>query len=364
MTDQYTDYHHDTIAFGGYWTAQIVLSLPLVQAEDWYENGLGRQITTYNPAGIIIWQGFVNLVTLNAGALSQIRGPLMEIANRASAVYSPLDISVYPPVSGTTTVTTIAEDLTSQGKYGILEKVISAGTTTIENAEQARNIFINQNKNPATSGQANLAPGSSQNVVVTLDCLGNINWLTAYIYNNAVTGFDILSDKLIDILAADPNSYFSTLYTQIEANNFLTPAVENRNRFAFDIIKELVALGNDTDDRRRLFGVYAGLVARYETQSNTIAYQHRLSDPLQAITTPEGATVYPWDVQPGKWLFVPDFLVGRQSAPVTDLHLDPRCLFVESVSYSAAWGLSISGEAGGSSLNQLLAKLTFTGGIL
>lgn len=150
--------------------------------------------------------------------------------------------------------------------------------------------------------------------------------------------------------------------TQIEENNFLTPKVENRNRFAFDILKELVALGNDTDDRRRLLGVYADLVARYETQSDEITYHHLLSDPLQAVTTPEGAIVYPWDVQPGKWLFVPDFLVGRATAASDDLGDDPRNLFIEGVTYTSPWGLSVSGGSD-DRLSQLLAKLTYTGGI-
>lgn len=364
LTDQYTSYTHQTLAVGGYWTAQIVLSMPLIEAEDWYENGLGRQIKTYNHAGIVIWEGFVNQITLNAGALSEIRGPLMGVANRASAVYSPLDVTVYPPVSGTTTITTISEDTDSQALYGIIEKVISAGTTTDDNAEQARDIFLNENKAPKTSGQVNLTPGSSQNTVITLDCIGNVNWLTAYIYNNTATGFDLLSDKLIDVIAGSPNFYISTSITEIEANSFLTPAVENRNRFAWDIIVELVALGNDTDDRRRLFGVYADLLPRYETQPETVFYHHRLSDPAQAVTTPEGTVVYPWDVQPGKWLFVPDFLAGKPSPDSTNLIDDPRTVFIEGVTFTAPFSLSISGESGGGSLSQLLAKLTFTGGLL
>jgi len=279
-------------------------------------------------------------------------------------VYSPLDVTVYPPVSGTTTVTTISEDTDSQGLYGIIEKVISAGTTTDDNAEQARDIFINENKAPKTSGQVNLTPGSSQNVVITLDCLGNINWLTAYIYNNTGTGYALLSDKIVDVITADPNSYLSTSEVEIEANSFLTPAVENRNRFAWDIITELVALGNDTDDRRRLFGVYADLISRYETQPEEIFYHHRLSDPAQAVTTPEGTVVYPWDVQPGKWLFVPDFLTGKPKPETSNLNDDPRTIFIEGITYTAPWSVSISGESGGGNLAQLLAKITYTGGLL
>lgn len=364
LTNLYTSYTHKTLAVGGYWTAQIVLNLTLVEAEDWYENGLGRQIKTYNPAGVVIWEGFVNQVTLNAGALSQIRGPLMEVANRVSTVYSPLDVTVYPPVSGTTTVTTIAENTASQAQYGIIEKVVSAGTTTDENAEKVRDVFLNENRNPKTSGQVSLSLGSAQNTVITLDCIGNVNWLTAYIYNNASTAFELVSDKIIAIIAADPNSYLSASVNEIEENSFLTPAVENRNRFAWDILTELVSLGNDVNDTRRLFGVYADRVPYYTSQPKTIAYHHRLTDPAQAVTTPTGALVYPWDVQPGKWLHVPDFLIGRSFPASDNLADDPRNLFIESVDFTAPATISISGETAGGSLNQLLAKLTFTGGLL
>jgi len=363
LTNQYTGYSHEILANGGFWTANLNLNLSLLDAEDWYENGLGRRVTVYNAAGSVVWEGFVNQITLNAGTLSEIRGPLLDIGNRVSAIYTPLDVSVYPPVSGTTTVTTISEDTDSQGMYGIIEKVVSAGTTTQDNAEQVRDIFLAENKLPETSGDLSLSPGSGQNAAVTLECLGYIHWLGVYIYNSTTTGFDVVSDKLIDILAADPNGIISTNTNEIEANAFLTPAVEDRNRFAWDIIKELIALGNDTDDTRRLFGLYAERVARYNTQPQTIEYHHRLTDPAQRVTTPQGAIVYPWDVLPGKWLFVPDFLVGRPQ-DTSDLALDPRCKFVESVRYDAPWSISIGGEKGGGLLSQLLAKITFTGGLL
>jgi hypothetical protein len=360
LTNQYTSYSHEIMANGGYWTANLVLNLSLLDAEDWYENGLGRDITVYDMAGTVVWQGFVNQITLNAGALSEIRGPLLSIGNRVSAVYTPLDVSVYPPVSGTTTVTTIAEDTDSQAMYGIIEQVVSAGTTPQDNAEQVRDVYLEENKLPETSGQLSLNPGSGQNAAVTLELLGYIHWLEVYIYNSTGTGFDVISDKIIDILAADPNGIISTNYNEIEDNAFLTPVVEDRNRFAWDILTELIALGNDTDDTRRLFGVYADRIVKYNTQPQTIEYHHRLTDPAQRVTTPQGAIVYPWNVLPGKWLFVPDFLVGRP-AETSDVSLDPRNKFIESVSYSAPFSISLSGSKS-DSLPQILAKITYTGG--
>lgn len=361
LTDQYTAYSHDIQANGGYWTANLTLNLALIEAEDWYERGLGRRVVISNPAGLTVWEGFVNQITINAGALSEVRGPLLDIGNRVSAVYSPLDVSTYPPVTGATTVTTIVEDATSQQLYGIIEQVVSAGTATDDNAEKVRDVFLEENRLPETSGQLSLTPGSGQNAAVTLDCLGYVHWLMVYIYNNTDTGFTTVSDKIEAILTADPNSVIATDFVQIEANSFLTPDVENRNRFAWDILKELVALGNDSDDTRRLFGIYANRIAHYITQPATVAYHHRLTAPDQRVTTPEGATVHPWDVLPGKWLFVTDFLVGRPQS--TDLHTDPRMKFLESVVYTAPYSLNLSG-AKNDTLSQLLAKITYTGGAL
>lgn len=361
ITEQVSSYSHETLAIGGFWTAQIVINLPLIEAEDWFSEGLGRRIVIRNPAGLIVWEGFVDKITIGAGTLTETRGPLMEVGNRVSAVYTPLDVSVYPPVSGTTTITTISEDTASQALYGILEKVIGAGSTPLENAEKVREVYLLENAIPQTSGGLNITPGSSQSAVITLDCLGYIHWLLAYIFNDATAGYDFLSDKIIAVLAGDPNGFVSSNTDYIEANSYLTPTLENQNRFAWDILKELITLGNDTDDTRRIFGVYEERIAVYASQPQTAEYHHRLTDPGQVITTPEGELIYPWDIRPGKWIFVPDFLVGY-SIPAS-LGDDPRAAFLESVRYSTAWGLTLTSGAN-SRLAQVLAKITYSGGFL
>lgn len=366
LTQKYAAYGHEILAIGGYWTASLTLTVPLAEAERWYEEGLGVQIQVKNHVGYVIWEGFVNQVTLNAGAASEVRGPLMNLANRASAVYSPLDVSVYPPVTGATTTTVIAEDTTSQGLFGIIEKIVSAGTATDANAEKVRDVFLEEYAYPETSSELSLAPGNAQAAVVTLDCLGNVHWLLAYVYNNYDTGVDYLSEKIKAILTADPNGVISTDFRDVTDNLFLTPNMETESRFAWDILTELVALGNDTDDTRRLLGIYANRRAAYTSMPTAVEYLHRLGDPAQRVTTLENVTVYPWDVKPGRWLFVPDFLVGRARITATrpaELRRDPRNKFIESVRYTAPWGLDMSGGKT-DRLSQLLAKLTYNGGLL
>jgi hypothetical protein len=53
-----------------------------------------------------------------------------------------------------------------------------------------------------------------------------------------------------------------------------------------------------------------------------------------------GAAVKPWRVLPGKWLQVTDFLPGSSYATLLE---DPRCMFIERVSFSIPWDVQLQG---------------------
>jgi hypothetical protein len=184
-----------------------------------------------------------------------------------------------------------------------------------------------------------------------------------YIYDNSSQGISYLSDKLIDILGYDPNGIISTNYNFVEINQYLVNDLEEKLRFAWDIVSELLTLGNDVNDDRRIFGLYEDAVAKYETMPSEIAYVYRLGSSTQAITdyNVEGAIIRPWRVQPGKWLTVPDFLIGR-IVPSASLYGDPRNHFIESVRYTAPYTIDLSGGAS-DRLSQMLAKISYSGGI-
>jgi hypothetical protein len=131
----------------------------------------------------------------------------------------------------------------------------------------------------------------------------------------------------------------------------------NDNAAAWSLIQGLVARG-DSSDNRYIFGIYNGRVPTYEAIPTDFEYQQRLSDPAQRVETPQGIEVKPWDVTAGKWLFVPDFLIGQVQP--TDLRLDPRMIFIESLTYTMPWGLSIQGGKT-DKLSQKLAKLGLGG---
>lgn len=322
---------------GGFGGASFSFTDRKRRVEDWLEGGLGRHVEVYNPRQRIIYAGFVNRIKISLGALSAERGPLIDVSNRVSMLYTPLDLSVFPPVQGITRSTTIIEDLTSQAKFGIIERVLNGGTIPDDDADQIQATYLAENAMPETNN-AFSAPGA---LSITIECLGYAEFLRLYVYNQVATASSVtISDKLATILAADPNGIFSTDYSRIAVNNYLTNSYEEGNKDAMTIIQGLLSIG-DINDMRHTFGIYAKQQAVYRALPAIIAYQERLSAPKQAVMTLDGEELYPWDVEPGKFLLYNDFQIGRLK-PSLD-RTDPRIMFVESMSYTAPWGLQLSG---------------------
>ena len=273
LTAQLSTYRHEIQAIGGYWQASIQVQAAVEELNDWLQNGLGRDITAYDEAGLIVWQGFVDRMTFNFGPVSAVHGPLTEIANRVNLVYSTVDTSTTPPTMGTQRRVGLANDLTSQERWGIWTKILSTGGATAANALQLRDSYLAEHAAPRTT----LAHSGGGEPSVTLDCLGYVHLLKAYPYNSAATGSTTAGAKLQAILAADPSTRFATDYSQMSANALAVKAYENDNNLGWDLAKGLVALG-DAADNRWNFGVYAHRQAYYAVAPTTIAYYQRIYD--------------------------------------------------------------------------------------
>ena len=363
IVDKIQSYGHELANDWGYKSISITLGGTQNAIDDWYENGIGRHIEVYNSAGQLICSGFVNRVTVTSSTLQASRGPLIEVCNRASVMYTPIiDVSVAPPLTGAEKSTVIAENNNSQRKYGIIEKVLSGGQLlddgTTDEAENYRDRYLDETREPSM-GDKGISLGNSGNPAVQLEIIGYYAWLDLYIYSSIVTGVTTVSAKMQTVLASDPNGIFSTNYLGLETNNLLTPNYDNDNRTAKAIIEEMIKRGNDTDDTRRIFGIFENQKAIYRTIPDEFTYYYKLSSRNQNIRIygggERGAIVKPWDVQAGKWLFIGDFLPGRFT-DTSNKKDDPRSMFLESVSFSAPFGLSLNG-IGISELAQYLAKL-------
>lgn len=355
LDQQVQSYSHVHSAYGGFDTATLAITGSVQQLEEWYERGIGRHIEVFDNRLMKIWEGFVDQVDLTIGGLSASVGPLTEVGNRVSAVFSRLNTAVNPPTSGGREVTIIGENLISQGLYGIWEKTLSAGSTTSADAEYARDTFLAERAYPART--QTLASGSNT-PSISLSLKGYRYYLAAFIYSQLVSsGTQSATAQLSAVIAADPNAIFSTDLSRIDTNAALIPSYEDDESFGDGVIKNILALG-DASANRWLFGVYEDRRVYYQQAPTTLEYVQSLQSTDLAVRLISGERLYPWNVRPGKWLFLDDFLIGR-SAPV-DLKTDPRCIFVESVTYTAPYDVSITGGKS-EKLEQVIAQLA-TGG--
>lgn len=353
LTDLVISYSHETTTTEGYKRASFTLSGDQIDVEDWFENGLFRDVVAYNDANGVIYNGFVNKVTIVVGGRSLTRGPMIDIVNRLSVSYTPLDTTTNPPVRGNKTKTALANDTVSQARYGILQDIYNGGDCTDADALIIRDSQLEELRDPETSEMLSLQGGVPS---VSVECLGYYAFLDKYIYTNSTTGTVALSTKLQNVLTASPNAIFSTNYEKITSNTLAVAANEIEDRKAWDVIKGELAKG-DASNNRYTFGIYKNRQAIYAPMPTAFAYQFQLANSVLELYG--GGEMMPWDVQSGKWLFYTDFLTGK-SRPITDLRKDPRALFIESASFTAPYGLSLNGGKVRTS-QQIMARLGLGG---
>lgn len=348
------EYQHSMSAFGGFDAASFELVDTLSVLEEWFEEGLGRGIVAFDNQLQVMWQGFVNQVTIRQAGFELSRGPLVNVVNQLLAVYSSIDTSTTPPTPGIRRRTAQTENTVSQDRYGVWPKVLSLAGVTDDNARQLRDSHLAEYSRPETRGDD--APGSGA-PALGVQCLGYMHALN-YPYNHKTGGEIDLSAKIRAILAADPNGWLSTDYGRIAPNSVPVSRWENDDKLALGLIKGLTAMG-DADDNRHLFGIYEDRQAVYGPAPTDWTYERRLSDPRQIWRNRSGGEVAPWAVRPGHWVFYSDFLPGRIGDSVA-MREDPRMLFIESLEFAAPNRLRVSGGKV-DKISQKLARLGLAG---
>jgi hypothetical protein len=340
--------------FGGADEAVLSINMRQPEVESWIQDGVGRHIEIYNAALEIIWEGFVNIVEANIGGLTKKVGPYLNIAKKIRVVYSPVDTTVTPPAVGNRTPTDWAEDADSQALYGEKHLVKSISGASVATAEQIRDLALNELKDPGGDETDNLAASAQPSV--TLLCLGYIHYLKTYTCNLTTTGDQNVSAKIEAVLGADPNTILSTSYALVETNATQIGAYDNNDRTAWDIMRGLVAMGEESPAdtfNRWLFRFDPGRIPVYSATPAAAEYQRNLSSPEQTLEHFGGGRVMPWDAVPGKWVVYTDLLVGA-SEP-SDICTDSRYLFVERTTFRAPWTLTLRGSKT-STLNLLMAQ--------
>jgi hypothetical protein len=356
--DVVTSYTHAIDVAGGYATCAFNIGGSRDEAEDWLYSRIGAHVEVHNSSGVKVWEGFVNEVSITLGTLAITRGPMTAIANSVYVKYQ--TPAYYFPgaglsIGGDQFITGPDDDATSIALYGTREKILSGGTASDNEADNISNTFLNENAYPAISQDVSIG-GAGGNVSINIKCSGYMNLLD-YVPANigAGVGEMNLSTKLEETLAKDPDDIFSTNYDFVESNTEQVQVYYEEDQTALDIIKGLVSLGaGPSGYERTIWGIYDDLTLHYESIPTDYEYTYSIGDVAQIITDGSNSIVEPWDIKPGKFMLVSDFLVGR-IIPAT-LREDPRMLFIESVTYTAPDTLKLQGGRV-DTINQKLAKL-------
>jgi hypothetical protein len=354
-------YSHKIEAWGGFTEASFTVAADRATLEDWLLNGLARDVTVYNPGGVVVWEGFVNTVKLSMGGYAVSRGPLLDAANEILVKYTRLDTTTAPNLRNEKAFIPGWASGGTELQYGILARIFSVGSATDAMALQMLNRLIVEYRNPPTSKQWAAGGGD---LSLTVDCAGYVSRLDYPYPNSLVYPFQVgttnLSTKIGAILDEDPNRLFSSATARLTANAIQVPlATAFASQRGLDMVKGFTAVG-DSAYRRYLFGVYEGRVPWYYQAPTVIEYRHRLEAQRQVIRTVTDIELDPWDVRPGKWLLFEDFLAEQPIA--TALDEDPRAMFIESVSYDSSGGLQLSGGREESISARMTAQMGLAGG--
>jgi len=335
ITAKVSDYQHSLKAVGGMDSASFTIAIPVSEADDWIENGIGRRIMVYSPTLTNIFEGFVNMVDIQVGGLAVRSGPLMDCANRVQASYVTIDAAAVPPILGVKDITTAVNNTASQGIYGILHDIIAFGGSTATEAATAAQVYLAENAYPKTSHDF-VSTGGDLSLKVS--CLGYVHYLKKYPFNSALTGLGNISAMVAAVITADPNALFTQ---SITTNTLQVPQYQQDNDIAWSYLQLLINMG-DATFARWLGYVGEGRVFYYAPAPTNYEYMLNLYEHTSYITTMSGGRIEPFDVQPGRWVFVNSLMVGR-AMPTTADPTDPRSVFIEEVRFTAPYGLEING---------------------
>lgn len=335
------DWRHSITAFGGFDSASFSLSESQVSTDDWIRNGLFRPIVVHDNYLDPVWEGFVDSITINQAGLSTTIGPVTALGNRVKAIYSGVDTSVYPPQIGVRKQTPTINNTVSQAKWGIWWQIVSLAGVTDANADILVDMYLSEHGHPEVSSNFSF---EGNEVSLTVTCAGWYRSLTYPFNHTAASGTITISDRIKQVLAANPNNWISSNVSEIAANSVPIPLYESDDQLALEHLRGVTAMG-DGNNNRQLFGIYQNRQAVYGPASTQLDYIIRLSDSERRIVDNGGSEVSPWRIRPGKWIFFSDASAGL-SVPSSNFHEDLRMLRIEAVQFDMRTPFSVQFTGG------------------
>ena len=89
------NWDHTIRAVGGYWEGNYSETISDDELGDYLQNALGQHVVVKDDALVVIWEGFINKLTVTMGRISFVVGPMLDAINRTFVEYNLRD-----PVTG------------------------------------------------------------------------------------------------------------------------------------------------------------------------------------------------------------------------------------------------------------------------
>ena len=173
-----------------------------------------------------------------------------------------------------------------------------------------------------------------------------------------MTGTRTVSAKLAAILNYDRAGYFASTNASIATNATVVAAYEGDWTEAGALLNDLVNMGDASYNAYRLM-VGPERFVTYAAIPSAVTYYQTISEGRQSIRDANGLQVKPWNVQPGVWLRITDWIAAKDD-PITTFWNDSRYMLVEQIDYTCPFDLRLtSGRS--DRLAQYLAQLGLKG---
>lgn len=347
-------YSHTISAFGGSNQASFSMVDYAIYTEDWLLNSIGRWVRVFDNELTLIWEGFINSISITISGLEYQIGPMTEIANRVKARYTP-QATYTPPIIGLQNETSWTDNLESQAKFGIIEHIISTSELPFSAAVDVRDRWVEEYAWPAREG---IYRSDGDDMRVSVECLGAFHTLGFYTFSyTAAPQVYYTSDQVTNALDYNPNLTF------INSSRAGIASIQNTiygytfsDQTGLEVIRGLTAAGDDAGNRV-LFSIDLGGLPKFDYAPTEPKYFTTLRDASRRITVGDGTHVPLWSIQPGEWIQFTDLPLNGE---LPGMYEDPRNLFIENVTYRMPFALELSGGTI-RTLTQQIAKLGLQG---
>lgn len=339
ITHLVSAYSHEVSIYGGYVSSTSTMPSTIDEAVRLYSRGIGKDVQVTNSGGDVVWNGFINQVIISVGGEDIATGKLTDVINKMTIEYTTKRFNTNPPVGGKRKVLAAVEEQPSIEQWGVLEGILNLGTQSATTATTLRDGYLADFAYPRAARTLELNSGNLPNV--KLECVGYSELWKKYYYKQILdTSYITFTQKLLAVLAADPNQLFTNLggvdeiAAEIRGN-------EDGSRNAYEIIKELSVFGNGAQDVA-ILGVFDNRKVVYSQTPNAILYTRKMDGPDKGFYR-GGQWVEPWDVRVGQWVYTGD-LFPSSGIPVYpgSFKSDRRVQLIGNIVYTAPYQLSVS----------------------